>query len=185
MENEEQKDPFKKLNEVKREVTALKTELNQIDEKKEEWFKKKEEYGNQIRGSIRNIKEAKEKRNSMTTEVKEDKKRRDDLNKEVKDKISESQELRKEKDKISKKFDIREDPSIIKEQIEKLEFRIETEGISFEKEKQLMEVIKGLKKRYKEAEKISDVWDKTHEKSKEINQTKKQAEDLHRNILKR
>jgi len=158
MQKEEQKELFNKLNEIKREVTALKTELNQTDDKKESWFKKKEEISTEIRNIIKNIREDKEKRNSLTKKVKEEKEKRGKLNKEAKDRISELKELTEEKKKISRKFDIKDDPSKIKEQIEKLEFKIETEGISFEKEKQLMAVIKDLKKKFKEAEKISNVW---------------------------
>ncbi len=35
MQNEEQKELFDKLTEIKKEITALKAELNQIDDKKD------------------------------------------------------------------------------------------------------------------------------------------------------
>lgn len=185
MQEEEQKELFKKLGELRREVTALRTELNQADEQKEEWFEKKEELGSRIRGLIRKIKEDREKRNTLTKEVKEEKKERDSLNQEVKDKISAVKELSREKDEISKKAGFKEDPSDIRRQIERLEFKIETEGLSFEKEKKLMDVIKGLKKRYKEAQKISGVWGRIHETSGQIDEKKKQAEEVHKEIQKK
>ena len=184
MQEENKEELFKKLDEIRRDVTSLKTELNQIDDKKEEWFKKKEDCSKKIKDSIGHIKDDREKRNSLTKEVKDNKEKREQLNKEVKEKISEAKELNKEKEKISKKHHIHEDPSKIKEQIERLEFKIETEGLSFEKEKGIMSIIKNLKKKYKESEKISNVWDQLHTKSKDIDLKKREAEEMHKKIQK-
>ncbi len=77
MQKEDPKELFKKLGGIRSEITVLKSELNETDEKKEEWFKKKEGCSNQIRNLIKRIKEDKAKRNSLTKKVKEDKKQRE------------------------------------------------------------------------------------------------------------
>src|SRR3989344_4766459 len=88
---------FRKLDDTKREITALRTELNQIDDQKESAFSKKEQYNREINGLIKQIKDNKNKRDSLTEEVKKDKEKRDKLNEEINKKISEIKKLNQEK----------------------------------------------------------------------------------------
>lgn len=182
---QDKKELFKKLDELKKEILTLRTSLNEIDEQKESWFNKKESYSSEIRKLIGAIKDDKKKRDELTQKVKEDKEERKKVNDDALAKISQIQAFNKEKEEIVKKFKIKDDPSILKEEISRLEFKIETEVMSFDKEKETMKRIKSLKKKYKESEKISGVWNNIHKLSKEINELKKKAEEAHNRVQNR
>ena len=177
-----QQELVEQLNKCKVEVSSLRSKLNELDREKESWFKKKGEFSAKIRESIQKIKDSKVKRDSLTNEVKALKPKRDILNKELAQKSSEFEKLKKDRISASKSLGIRESPSSIKQQIEKLEFRIETDTASFEKEKELMKKIKGLKKIYNEAAGILEISRKAGEASEAIKKMRKEANDTHRLI---
>ena len=176
---EEKKQLSKQLDKLKKEVIGLKVNLNQIDEQKESAFQEKEKITQDISKLIKGVKTAKQKRNALTKEVKTLKQKRDELNKQVVSKISEIKSLDKERKEIAQKYNIKEDPSHIKEKIEQLEEKIETNVMSFDKEKKLMKIIKDLKKKYNEANVISNVWEKLNALSKEVSALKKESQNVH------
>ena len=173
---------FEGLKLLKKEINELKNNLNSLDEQKEKWFSKKEECGSEIRGLIKKIKESKQKRDELTKKVKEDKQERDKLNQEIKDKISKLKELNKEKELILEKYNITEDPSRIKEVIDKLDLSIETDAMSFENEKKVMKKIKGLKKKFGEAKVVTDILDSLKKLSNSIDEFKKKSNEFHLKI---
>lgn len=185
LSEEEKRELFKKLNDAQKEVTTLRVELNQTDEQKEAAFNSKEEHSKKIRELIRKIKDNKSKRDSLTEQVKKDKELRDQLNSKIANKISEFKNLSREKQGIIKKHKINADPFQIKNEIERLESRIETEVMSFEREKEIMKRIKELKKEYKDSKDISSIFGKIDSASKEIDGLKAEAEDAHKRIQSR
>lgn len=173
---------FDRLAELKNDVRELRNKLNEVNDMKETWFNKKEELNSKISNMISDIKSSKQARNAFTKQVKEDKKTREDLNKNIKDKISEIKKLNQEKTQIMQKYKITSNPSMIKEEMNRLERKIETEAMSFDKEKKLMKAIKDLKKRYDEVRKVTDVWDRTRSISKDLDKLKQQANESHNKI---
>ena len=182
---EERKGLIRQSNELNNEIRQLKSSLNKINDQKEAFFRKKEELNKQISDLIGEIKSSRSERNQLTTSVKESKVKRRELNSEIKKKIDEIKKLNKEKTEIARKHKIKEDPAMIKSEIEKLNLRIETEVMSFDKEKAVMKQINALKKKYGEASKISDVWGNVHELSKEIDKLKEKADERHRRVQTR
>lgn len=213
------KELVEELNKHKLEVSRLKNSLNGLDAEKESWFRKKEELSGRIRNFIQKIKDSKAKRDALTLEVRGLKPKRDDINKELPLKSAELDKLKKERLELSKSidmskiardlgiktifdeprvFDIKGSPSRIKQQMEKLEFKIETDTVSFEKEKELMKKIKELKKDYDKVsileesnKKIRGILDSARGMKKEANETHKlmqekakQSQVLHEDILK-
>ncbi len=168
---------FEDLKVLKKEINDLRKNLNSIDDQKESWFDKKEEYGSSIRELIKNIKDGKAKRDELTKRVKENKKERDELNQKIKAGVSKLKELNEEKSQISKERG--EDPSRIKETIEKLDLSIETDAMSFENEKKVMKRINELKKKFKEAEIKSEAYENFKKVSKGIDNFKKEANLVH------
>ena len=162
------------------EVSSLRNHLNGLDKEKESWFGKKEELAKKIKQSIQIIKDSKAKRDNLTKEVKELKPKRDSINKDIASKSAELDRLKKERDSISKSLGIRASPSGIKEQIEKLEFKIETDTVSFEKEKELMKKINELKKEYGRISVLEGSNKKIREALDIIRKMKKEADDAHR-----
>ena len=182
---EERKGLIRQSNELNNEIRQLRSSLNKINDQKEAFFRKKEELNKEISDLIGEIKSSRSERNQLTTSVKESKVKRRELNSEIKKKIDEIKKLNKEKTEIARKHKIEEDPAQIKAEIEKLNSRIETEVMSFDKEKAVMKQINSLKKKYGEASKISDVWGNVHELSKEIDKLKEKADERHRRVQTR
>jgi uncharacterized coiled-coil DUF342 family protein len=177
-----QQELVEQLNKCRADVSSLKGRLDELDREKESWFRKKSEISDKIKASIQKIKEAKAKRDAFTKEVKDLKPKRDALNKELVQKSSEFDKLKKDRMNASKSSGIRDSPSSIKQQIEKLEFRIETDTPSFEREKELMKKIKALKKIYNEAAGLLEISSKAREASEAIKKLRAEANGIHRLI---
>lgn len=181
----EKKALFKQLTDLKKDIKELRDKLNEVSEQKEKWFRKKEEFNRKISEVITDIKSSKQARNVFTKQVKEGKEKREEFNKTLKDKVVEVKKLNEEKDKIMQKHNIKGDPGRFKEDIDKLERKMETEPMSFDKEKELMKKIKALKKKYNEGKKVSDVWEKIRSLNKEIKKLKQSADESHQKIQSR
>ena len=82
--------------------------------------------------------------------------------------------LSEEKNSLMKKHNLKIDPSIIKGDMDRLEVKLETEVISFEKEQNIVKKIKELKKSFNQAEILNSVLDKINNLRKEINKLKKE-----------
>ena len=73
-------------------------------------------------------------------------------------------------------------PSYLKEEIQKLETKIETEAPPFEEEKKIMKRINILKKQAKEFATFQGIFDKAHEISEKINKAKDNAQKYHNQL---
>ena len=182
MASQSAKELIEELNKQRVEVSKLKNSLNEIDREKESWFKKKEELSRKIKDAIHKIKDNKIKRDALTQEVKELKPKRDSVNKELALKSPELEKLKKERSELAKSVDIKESPSRIKQQMEKLQFRIETDTVSFEKEKELMKKIKELRKHYDKVSILEESNKKIREVLDNAKGIKKSANDAHKLI---
>lgn len=178
----EKKEIARRLDEVRNGVRGLRNSLNEINDQKESWFGKKKNTTDEIFKLAKQLKEVKTKRDSLTKEVKSDKEERGKYNEQIQKNIENIKGLEKEKRETAKKHNIQGDPSKIKEEIDKLELRIETDVMGFDKERGLMKRIKDLKKRYGEAKSVSSVWEKIRELSKETDELRKRADELHNKV---
>ncbi len=173
----EQQPPTSEISQTKNihtSVQELKAKLNAINEEKEKWFAKRLEVGHQIKAEIQKIKASLEKRNALSAAVQQEKKKRDELNKIISEKVKEAKSLQGDKKEEARH------PEELRKQIAGLEKRIETEGLSFDKEKQLMKTINTLRKQYAAAMKVEESWAKSRGVSKEISDLKKQANEAHK-----
>lgn len=182
MTSQSAKELVGELNNHKVEVSKLRNALNELDKEKESWFKKKEEISAKIKQNINKIKDTKTKRDDLTKDVKGLKQVRDLLNEEKYSKLSEFTKLKKEKSEIFKSLDVKQPSSRIKEHIEKLEFKIETEALPFSKEQEIMKKIKELKKLYGESKILDESNKKIKEISTEVRNTGKEANYFHKSI---
>lgn len=176
--SDEKKD-FKAL---KEEINSLKNQLNSINEDKEKWFKQKEDLKKEIQILINKVQEAKKESDVSSSEVDKLRKERDEHNKGVKELIKRIRELNEEKNLLLRKYGLKEDPVKIKEIIDKLNEKIETEVISFDKEKKLMEQIKRLKKAYDQVGNVKEITDKISYISKQIETDKEKANEAHKKL---
>lgn len=156
-------------------IAELRAQLRALNEEKERWFAKRKEYAEQIKQEILNVKESLKERNELSSKVQEEKKKRDELNKVISEKIKEVQSFHTG-DKKEKAVSSHE----LKRRINSLEKKIETEGLSFDKEKQLMKTINSLKKQYCEAVEEEKKKGVVRGISQEISQMKKEANEVHK-----
>ncbi len=175
-----QKGLVEELNKHRIEASKLKNSLNALDKEKESWFKKREEFSKKIRESIQNIKSDKARRDALTQEVKGLKMKRDAANKEINEKLKEFGKLKTEKTALIKSLGIKESPSKTRQQIEKLEFRIQTEAMPFEKEQSLMKRIKELKNLYEHSKVVDEVDKKIKEVSGAMAKIREEANEMHK-----
>ncbi len=161
------------------EIKTLRSTLNELNDQKEKFFEQRNPLGKQISGFIREIKQLRQERDSLTKEVKQAKEERAKLATEIKQKIEAFKKIHGEKKKVETKHAVRENPGKIKQEIERAQYRIETEGLSFEKEKALMKIIRSMEKKLKEIEAMSGLWGETRGLSKEIDQLKDKSDSLH------
>ncbi|MCF7798814.1 hypothetical protein K9M74_02840 [Candidatus Woesearchaeota archaeon] len=176
------KEYMQKLKNLRVEVSTLKKELNKLNREKESWFAKRGEINKQISNLISGVKGSKDKRNEITEQVKDLKTERDTLNKEVSQKSKELNELKKNFDKATAKHQVKESPSMLKKKIEKMEYTMETQPMSFDKEQKLMKELKTLKKQYVEVSSVTGDWDKVKNLTRDISKLKRKANAAHRKI---
>ncbi len=179
MQDNKQKDLTNHIYVSDREIIELRNKLNQLNDQKEALFSKKKIVSGKIKELISIVRAKREKRNKLTDSVKEEKTQRGDLNLQIRTKIDEIKALKEQCLKTGRRLNVRENPQDIKERINRLNEKIETEVISFEKEQQTMKQIKELKKRYDELVKVSSVWDEVGTLSKEIDTLKIGANQKH------
>lgn len=185
LSKQERKELNKKLKDFRDEVADIREDLNLLNEEKEKWFKKRNDISNKIKVSIKELKFAKGERDNLTKQVKDSKQRRGELNEDIKKKIEDIKKLNSEKNDIAKKYKIEGDPSKIKEEIERLEFILETNVMSFDKEKALMKQIKDKKKQYEKVKVLTDVFDRIHKLSQEIERMREKADKSHKKTQER
>ena len=172
----------KKINVLKQEITELRTRLNQVNEEKETWFAKKETARSEIARLIGEIRELKRERDNLTNFVKESKKTREQLNSGIRDKITNIKAAKQERDSLKSSIKIFRRPEEIERNINALEFKIETQVVSFDEEQKLMKVIKQMKAELIAAKKSSGAYEKVGSLSREIDKEKVDADSLHAKI---
>ena len=138
--------------------------------------------GSEISLCIRRARELRQERNTLTAKVKEKKEERQKLNEQITEKIKRVKELQAQKVQVQSKSGMTENPSRIKEELDRLNAKIETDVISFDKERAIMKQIHTLEKKYAQYKESAVVWEEHRVLSKEIRQLQQQADTVHREI---
>ena len=178
----EKKELLTNLNELNKEIYNLRDNLNKIDEEKEFWFDKKEKLRKEISRLVIDVKDIKHIKDDANVEIKKLKEQRENYNKKVRELIAKIKELNKSKIEFIKKNKVEVDPELVKREIDRLEFRIETEALSMNKEKSLMKKIKDLKKVYEKNIELKNIIDEMNEVDKEIKYNKIKSDQVHKKI---
>ena len=182
VDEEKKKQLNEKLKELRDKASELRTQVNLANSKKEETLEKKREFSNQIAELIGKVKGSKIDRNKKTGNVKELKEKRREINQVVKDKVVILKDLQTKKSDYLSKSKSKESPAVIKKRIDELEFQIETEGMSFDKEQKVMKQIAELKKHLGNSKGTDDVFEDLKSITSEVNKLKKEANLFHNQI---
>ena len=192
MDESEKQDLKRKLDSLKEEINQLRKDVNILDKAKEELFNKRRSLDSGVRGELNLLSTLKRDRNNLTRQVRELKTKRDPLNKKIRENIEKIKGMKKISDKASEKL-VQKDkkgfvkkisPGMLKMEIDKLEFKIETEVFSPKKEQELMKVLKEKKKLYKEVALSGNSWKDMKSLSSEIDNEKSEANEFHSKIQK-
>ncbi|MBN2420841.1 hypothetical protein JXB27_01025 [Candidatus Woesearchaeota archaeon] len=161
-----------------RNVSELRNELNSLDKTKEEYFglsKSNRAKLNELRGKVQTLKN---ERNKLTDSVKKIKVERDALNKTLKEKIEAFKKIAPKKVEKPKEH---VNVGFLRKEIKAMEYKIETEGLDFDKEQKLMKIIKEKKKLVDSAgpAKLSS---EAKLLSNEIDAIRAKADEIHKNM---
>lgn len=169
------KNLMNEMNSLKAEVRELRNKLGALDRRKEDIFKEKRKIGSDIYSRIKNAQDNKQKRDSLTGVVKNTKLTKEEMESRVTELDAEINKLREEKRKVLEKLGV-DDPIRLKKSIKALEFKIETEGLTFEKEKELMKVVQKMRKQYESSKSIDDISRQLDSKIREIRDLRAQLD---------
>lgn len=170
------------LKDNQKEISDIKKELNVLNAQKESEYQKREDTGKQISELIGKIKDLKRERDTFTRQVKENKQKRDFIRASLREKIDSFKKADEEKQVLLKKKNLKYGPEKLRDDIRAMESKIETEGMSFDKEQKMMKAIKDLKKELVGLMEIDSVFKKARDLSKEIRQLKEDVEVCNVNV---
>ena len=168
---------------IREDISSLKTKLHGIYDKKEEWYAKKDEIRSAVNDLITEVKKIKSQL-GRSKEAKESiRRQRDDYNSKTRALIDSFKKLAAEKRSMESKLGIRSDTSYLKQQISRMETRIETEALSFKEEKKIMSRVNEIKKKLKESSVLADFEKKMDSLSSEINTIRKKGDEEHQKLI--
>jgi uncharacterized coiled-coil DUF342 family protein len=165
----------------KSEISDLKKELDSVNEVKEEWYAKKEEFSKEIVKLISEIKGFRKLRDQLTRNVHDSKKKRTEMNNKINEKIAEIKALQGKRSKDApsgERVNVRE----LKKEAEGIQFKMETQPMSFDAEQKLMKRLKQIKKVLNEVGGSSELNSNIRDLSKEIDALKKEADEIHKQV---
>jgi uncharacterized coiled-coil DUF342 family protein len=150
----------KALSDKRNAVNEVKKKLDEVHTLKEAAFSQRQQFSSEIRALIKKIKDLKVKRDGFTSEVRDLKQKRDTTHKEIqktappKDAKAQAPTPKPVQQPTYSSYgsnqNFKSSPGYLKKQMEKIEVTIETGGVSFTKEKELMKKLKQLKKEYQQ-----------------------------------
>lgn len=163
-------------------IGGLRKQLSELEDEQKKVRRQRDEVGKKIAGLINQAKTLREERNKLTDEVQELKKQREKLNQQISSTAQNIKQTNQEKKKIAEELGIKGEVEGIKRNIKRIEYKIETEALEFDKEQKLMKTLKELKAKYAKAVKSSEAFKKGGELVKQIKDTRKSADSIHKDL---
>lgn len=182
MTDENIQQQVQQLKDVRNQIATLKKELNKLNREKESWFKKRSGFNKQIGELIGDVKGSKQERDEITSSVQERKTERDTLNKEIAEKVTELKTLKEKVGDQPRPREKRLSPGVIKKQIEKIDYVMQTEPMSFKKEQEFMGQMKQLKKQLAEVDGEGDEWRQISKLQRDISKLRKKSNAAHKYV---
>ena len=151
--------------ELRRQIEELRQELNSLAKSKEGAYSKKVKLEAELAKSIDRLRSDKAARDALTAQVKALKAERDDRHRRIKEIVNQLREQR-----VGHKSE-----AALKREIAALEYRLETEVMSHEREKALMSRLKGMRQELSLARQLSG-------SRSELDALRAGADELHRQL---
>lgn len=167
----------------KQDLSALRGTLQALNTEKEAAFRELKVLRDKISVHTARIQELKTQRNSLTGQVKELKGERDKLNLVVKEKAQVHHTVDQKKKSLGEgKTPVQDSPHKLKQEIARLERKIETEVMPFTKEQELNKKIKEMKAAYKKFAAVVDASKEATVARVEFSESRKKAQDVHQQV---
>ena len=167
LENENKGRLIKRLNELKKDISQLRKELDKTDAEKRDLITKIK--SSSIPDLLKKAKYSKEKRNELTSKVRKTKEEREEVDSFLKKKNEEIKKLIEDAKKVKEKGRIKGNPLNLNDELEMLELKIQTDALPFEKEKQIMKKINELKKKKVTIRDLAVIEGEIKKKKKKLN----------------
>ena len=167
--------------EKKSALARLRQHYDSLHQEKEKLFQELKQLREKLKPKNDAVKVLKAERDALTAQVKAAKQERDQLNLAVKEKAGAFKEVDQKKKELLG-AEVRESPGALLAQIKRLETKIETEVMPFEKEKELTKAVKELKAKYKEVEKMNAAWKEVKTVTADFTEKRKQAQQSHHSV---
>tara|TARA_Y100000310_G_scaffold324130_1_gene385606 strand:+ start:76 stop:951 length:876 start_codon:yes stop_codon:yes gene_type:complete len=165
---------------VRGDVEGLLKQLKSAFQEKEEWFSKKEELKKRIHEKAAGLKTLRSERDSFNSTIKDAKVKRKAAHKVVKEDTSAVEQLKQEEDAAKQR--VTGSPAVLRKRIDRLEITVETEAMSFDKEKGLMKQINQLRKQLHAVASVRALTGTTRRATREMHSSKRKADSLHKKI---
>lgn len=175
LESNENSNADKKISELKDSIHAIQAEEKKFKAEYISLKNQRNSLRNQISLLVAETREIRKARDSLTAEVKAEKTKRGELNSQIKDKFSSIKSLTPAQPG-------QKNAGMIKHAINAINKKIETEVISFEKEKEMMKTLHKLEKEYAAAMKAQEAYSQKKEVSTELKDLKTDADKIHVDI---
>ncbi len=182
---------------LRKRFAELKPAYQKAAREKEQAYRHLRSITDKIKSRNKKIQDFKVERDELTDVVKEAKQLRNKLNSEVKNKSQTHREMREQRAEVMNKHNLRKDPVKIQKEISRIETQLETEIIPFSKEKQLRKHVAELRSTLskisvnpekgnlrdvrKELKKVKDEAESAHAKVQELAQA---SQEKHERITK-
>ncbi|MEK6964315.1 MAG: hypothetical protein AABX70_07865 [Nanoarchaeota archaeon] len=186
---------LEQLKQAREEVDQLKIELAKLNKVKESFYQKKVTINQGITNHIQTLSKSKSNRNTLTTQVRDLKENRNKLNTQINNEVAAIKALKEEHQRLmasntqalnteerGRRGRDNKGGGNIHEQIKELEYKLETEPTSFDKEQKIVKKIKDLKKKVGVMKNVHDLSRQIREKSKEIDRLKREANEYHQKM---
>ncbi|MBI2664850.1 hypothetical protein HYX10_05945 [Candidatus Woesearchaeota archaeon] len=167
---------------LRSEISKLRHEIGSVSFSRRSLYTKLDELKKPFYSLIDKIRELRSKRDEHTSAVRALKGEREAASSEAKAAVTDLHKFAEEKDKMSRKLGVRKSASSLAEEINRLEFRIETGAIPFEEEKRLTKIIKEKKAELKKAEQLSDVVRHLKSSSHKLLISKSESDQAHQQL---
>jgi len=130
---------------LKSEISRLKRDLSSLNSSKRQLYQQRDKIWETFSPILEKIRDLKGKRDEHTANVKQLKNKRESESTVVKSTLDDVRKFRAEKAKKSKELGVNKTASLVASEIDRLEFKMETEAIPFERERELNKIIKEKK----------------------------------------
>jgi uncharacterized coiled-coil DUF342 family protein len=177
---EEKAEIQQQLDRLKKEIHLLSVQLKELGEQKELKYREKEGLNQALNNYIKEAKELRDKKKEIDTKIKELKEKRKVFNKTSSELLSKFREIRATTIPAKKRIS----PTNIQKQIEKIEFAIQTEALSFEREKKYMQQLHELKAELQQLKTEDEKFKEVRDFREQIKEKKSEADTVHENIQK-